>query len=245
MRLQHEKNKRLQREKLKGMHGHLDGKMIKKNADFYFRQHPTCLRKPQSIVSTLAQLLQTEKLKQMKKKQEKENQREEDMLPTQQKFYKNIVKNEFKPWNEDKHIYDLKMCIDLKQKPMFGYPHLDFSAENLIQLNSIKRVKTAVERESHLMSHVEKCFTYGKSVRRDTASNPAGDVRSKIEDIKKKFNRIGLLRKFYSKHRVEVQKKFDFPIDQKGTLEDEIGPKRYDHLQFCSQSDFGDFEYPG
>jgi hypothetical protein len=66
------------------------------------------------------------------------------------------------------------------------------------------------------MEHVAKCFTFGKPVRRDTPE--MCDDASRIEEIKSKFNRVRLIRKYFSIKRKNQARKFDYPIDQLGNI---------------------------
>ena len=59
---------------------------------------------------------------------------------------------------------------------------------------------SSINREKVIMNHVLKCFTFGKPVRRDTPDD-SQPHESRIEEIKKKFNRIFLIRRFMSKKR--------------------------------------------
>ena len=90
------------------------------------------------------------------------------------------------------------------------------------------------------MEHVYKCFTFGKPVRRD---NPlvCNDV-SRIDEIKQKFNRVKLIRRYFSVKRRNMHRKFDYPIDQLGRLVRSKG-KKPDFQQYCNESDF-EHEYP-
>lgn len=90
------------------------------------------------------------------------------------------------------------------------------------------------------MDHVLKCFTFGKPVRRD---NPLEvDHVSKIEEIKSKFNRVRLIRRYFSIKRRHLNRKFDFPIDQLGRIVSQKTSKQ-DYQQYCIESDF-EHEYP-
>lgn len=130
--------------------------------------------------------------------------------------------------------------------PHFGYPAYDFGEHKSMAIQSIRPNVVARTREDLFASHVLKCFTYGKSVRRTVPYDPTNqkNPRSKIEDIQRRFNRIGLLRKYYSKRREAHSKKFDFPVDQRGKLHlDEDKECDYDYMQYCAVSDLDEHEY--
>ena len=94
--------------------------------------------------------------------------------------------------------------LDLHLAPIpDGDAELDFAL--------LKPSVVGLRRERQFMEHVLKCFTYGKPVRRD---NPlVADVGSRIEEIKGKFNRVRLIRRFFSVKRRNLNRKFDYPID--------------------------------
>ena len=87
----------------------------------------------------------------------------------------------------------------------------DNSLENGLDFDFMKPCVVALKREKQFMDHVLKCFTFGKPVRR---TNPldASNV-SKIDEIRSKFNRVRLIRKYFSIKRRAMNRKFDFPID--------------------------------
>ena len=55
----------------------------------------------------------------------------------------------------------------------------------------------AMKREKIIMDHVLKCFTWGRKVRRDTPLEV--NQVSKADDIRRKFNRVKLIRRYFSK----------------------------------------------
>ena len=121
-------------------------------------------------------------------------------------------------------MYDIKWCVDYQQEPYFGYATQDYEPKNSIAFHKAKPAIVAREREDWLQEHVKKCFTYGKKVVR-TNTSELEDTRTqqaKIDEFQKKFNRIGLVRKFYSKKRDQKNKKFDFPVDTRGKPQAEI-----------------------
>ena len=81
-------------------------------------------------------------------------------------------------------------------------------------MDMMKPVIFSKKRENMVMDHVLKCFTFGKPVRRTEPL--VNDDASKLDDIKRKFNRIRLIRSFHSIKRENRQRKFDNPLDQLG-----------------------------
>jgi len=71
-----------------------------------------------------------------------------------------------------------------------------------------------------MINYANRCFTFGKPVRRDTPANAVGNTgaSNKIDDIQRRFNRVALLKQYFSKVREDQKKKFDFPIDQQGRV---------------------------
>ena len=68
-----------------------------------------------------------------------------------------------------------------------------------------------MRREKQIMDHVLKCFTWGKPVRRDVPL--VGKDGSRINEIKSKFNRVRLIRQYFSVKRRNLNRKFDYPVD--------------------------------
>jgi len=89
-----------------------------------------------------------------------------------------------------------------------------------------------------MINYANRCFTYGKPVRRDTLpgdglGNYADSVSKRIDEIQRKFNRVGLLKQYYSKAKKDKQKKFDYPIDQQGKIVNNLAVDRkelYEHV---------------
>ena len=146
---------------------------------------------------------------------------------------KYTVKN---PYFEDRDSYNLNACIQDRRKPIFGYalPELfdskdealnpeEMSDKHSIDFDFVLPSVVAMKREKQIMEHVYKCFTFGKPVRRD---NPlvCHDV-SRIDEIKQKFNRVKLIRRYFSVKRRNMHRKFDYPIDQLGRLVRSKGKK--------------------
>lgn len=97
----------------------------------------------------------------------------------------------------------------------------------------------AHKREKQFMEHVYKCFTFGKPVRR--IEPLVYDEGSRVTEIKSKFNRVRLIRRYFSVKRRNLHRKFDFPIDQLGRLV--RNQNKTDYQQYCIESDF-EHEYP-
>ena len=95
--------------------------------------------------------------------------------------------------------------------------HPDVSGFDLDQM---KPSVIAAKREKQFIDHVYKCFTFGKPVRRIDAL--ADDSVSRCDEIKSKFNRVRLIRRFFSIKRRNLNRKFDYPIDQLGRIQRKI-----------------------
>ena len=87
---------------------------------------------------------------------------------------------------------------------------------NSFDMDLLRPSVVSMKREKQLMNHVLKCFTFGKAVRRDNAL--LVDDSSRVEEIKSKFNRVKLIRRFFSIKRRDVNRKFDYPVDQLGRI---------------------------
>lgn len=113
----------------------------------------------------------------------------------------------------------------------------------------MKPIGNVKEREDHIQSHTMKCFTHGKPVRRNEEQLPDDSQnRNRLDELRRKFNRISLLRKYYSKKNETKWKKFNYPIDQRGeilaeTREQIRHREGYDYMQYCACSDLEDHEY--
>ena len=99
----------------------LNGKSIVKQAEAYFKHHPTCYMKESnseegiSVLNLKKATDPTQKLRfNISSSQENED--------SHRKKSKYITKN---PYLEDTEIYDLEQCISEKKKPTFGYPLLE------------------------------------------------------------------------------------------------------------------------
>ena len=143
----------------------------------------------------------------------------------------------------------MEECIqEAGRKPHFGYPVtniLDKKQEHEegkknIAMDQLKPVIYAKKRENQFMAHVMKCFTFGKPVRRtDPLDN---ESVSRIEEMRRKFNRVRLIRSYHSIKRRDKQRKFEDPLDQLG-VEYSKENMNLDQQQYCVESDI-DHEYP-
>ena len=127
------------------------------------------------------------------------------------------------PYYEDKEAYNLDACIQDRKKPNFGYAFPNItedpgsSDEQVTEAKKetisvgdedgsekgvgfdyefLKASAISMRREKQFMAHVLKCFTFGRPVRRDQA--PAGSNVSKTQEIKSRFNRVRLIRRYFS-----------------------------------------------
>lgn len=94
----------------------LDAKKITKNANFYFQNRPTCLKR-----------INTESDESSESHKEVSNSK----LDYNQRLLESDINNKVKPpkystnkipYYEDREGYDLNACIQLRRKPNFGYP---------------------------------------------------------------------------------------------------------------------------
>lgn len=61
---------------------------------------------------------------------------------------------------------------------------VEFEGDKNLIIRGIKPNMTAKDRENHIVAYANKCFTFGKPVRRDTPANAVGNnAASKIDDI--------------------------------------------------------------
>lgn len=132
------------------------------------------------------------------------------------------------PYYEDTNSYNLQACIKDRRKPNFGYALPNLLEDDELGQRSRSQSNEDVEnhgvdfqfmlpsvvamrREKQIMQHVLKCFTFGKPVRRNIA-HISGEG-SRINEIKSKFNRVRLIRRYFSVKRSNLNRKFDYPID--------------------------------
>lgn len=96
-------------------------------------------------------------------------------LPTGHNYTKEYIRKVAGASTADPRTYDLKHCISQHSKPRFGLPDMDFGRESDFnihaQTDAVFKSIVAFERENHVYKHVMKCFTYGKEIRREAASN--------------------------------------------------------------------------
>ena len=115
----------------------------------------------------------------------------------------------------------------------------DMDEEKHFEFDYMKPNIVALKREKQFMDHVYKCFTFGKPVRRDTPLVKQGP--SNIDEIKRKFNRVRLIRSYFSVKRQKKNRKFDYPVDHMGRILSENF--QHDYQQYCIESDH-EHEYP-
>ena len=69
----------------------------------------------------------------------------------------------------------------------------------------------------------------------------AGPELNKLDELKRKFNRVSLIRRYHSVKRRDNHRKFRYPVDWLGKL---VKNKlNSDFLQYCCESDH-EHEYP-
>ena len=83
------------------------------------------------------------------------------------------------------------------------------------------------------------CFTWGYPIRR--LDPQVTQKNSKIDELKRRFNRVALIRRFYSLKRKTNKRKFKYPVDWFGNLVKTKAP--CDFQQYCCESDH-EHEYP-
>lgn len=66
---------------------------------------------------------------------------------------------------------------------------------------------------------------------------------SKVDEIKRRFAKVRLIRHYFNKTREDVKKKFDFPVDSFGRLLNDDPTNLNDYMQYCAESDV-EHEYP-
>lgn len=80
-----------------------------------------------------------------------------------------------------------------------------------------------------------KCFTFGKRLKRNI--DPENAVVSRVALLKKKFERLGLLREFYSVKTKNNFRKFRFPVNEIASRLKGNSSMYFDELQYCEESD--------
>ena len=64
---------------------------------------------------------------------------------------------------------------------------------------------------------------------------------SKVELLKRRFKRMGLVRQFFSVQKQGQDRKFDFPVNEDAEENKERGRGGlYDEIQYCIESDIED-----
>ena len=87
-----------------------------------------------------------------------------------------------------------------------------------------------------------KCFTFGKKVRRqiDDETNAA----SRVEILKKRFQRLTLLRQYFAINKRHQNRKFKYPVGEDALLMKGKPTQIYDEIQYCLESDVEKLEKP-
>ncbi len=81
-----------------------------------------------------------------------------------------------------------------------------------------------------------KCFTFGKRLKRQMEED--ADKISRVEVLKKRFQRLSLLREYFSVGNREQPRKFKYPVCEDANLIIGKPLDIYDELQYCEESDF-------
>ncbi|CDW82160.1 UNKNOWN [Stylonychia lemnae] len=101
--------------------------------------------------------------------------------------------------------------------------------------------KTALlqkRRQDRVMNHVFKCFTFGKKCRRQLDDDVA--IVSRVDILKRRFQRLDLVRDYYSVKKRNNQRKFKYPLNELANQLDVEPSTIYDELQYAQESDFGE-----
>ena len=92
---------------------------------------------------------------------------------------------------------------------------MNFETENLkIDMMSLAGDALAFKVMTELGDHMDKCFTFGKPLLYD--ANETGIRNERVEEIKRRFNRVYLIRKYHRITKIGYHRKFAFPVDGNG-----------------------------
>jgi len=80
-----------------------------------------------------------------------------------------------------------------------------------------------------------KCFTYGRRVQRSKEVDI--ESQTKVDVLKQRFQRMELLRKYFSVSKEKETRKFTYPVDESGNELNFKKEEIYDDLQYCEESD--------
>lgn len=80
-----------------------------------------------------------------------------------------------------------------------------------------------------------KCFTYGKKVKRQIDKDD--EEETKVETLRKRFKRIGLLRQYFSVSKKGEERKFNYPLDEEADELKKQMQDMFDEQQYCHESD--------
>ena len=143
------------------------------------------------------------------------------------------------PYYEDTQVYDLDHCIKNGMLPVFGYPLIRFGERPSFDFNMLMPNIVGYLREKQQAHHLKMCFTWGYPIRR--LDPHVVHKNSKLDELKRRFNRVALIRRFYSVKRRGMKRKFKYPVDWFGNL---VKAKTsYDFQQYCCESEH-EHEYP-
>lgn len=93
---------------------------------------------------------------------------------------------------------------------------------------AFKAALLSKRKEDRIMDHVMKCFTFGKKLKRQIEDKDIEET--KVDTLKKRFKRMGLLRQYYSVSKQQSERKFTHPLTEEG---DPIQETIFDEQQYC------------
>lgn len=130
-------------------------------------------------------------------------------------------------------------------RPIFGYPlPLFYEDKNDVlkpdfELDMLMPNVIGFLRQKQQREHIRRCFAWNYPIKR--LEPLISEQYNLMEEFKRKFKRVSLLRLYYSLRRDGKQRKFRYPVDWFGNL---IKTKvATDYLQYCCESDL-EYEYP-
>eukprot|EP00347_Sterkiella_histriomuscorum_P008019 403346680 len=98
-----------------------------------------------------------------------------------------------------------------------------------------KKVLGQKRKEDRILDHVMKCFTFGKRVRRQV-EDEAQQI-SRVQILKTRFQRLELVREYFSVKKKQTNRKFKNPLTEDGLSITGKVNEIYDDLQYCQESD--------
>ncbi|CDW80238.1 UNKNOWN [Stylonychia lemnae] len=133
-------------------------------------------------------------------------------------------------------------------QPRIRFESVDDNSDNQQEKQTTDRdlpFKSALQskrRQDRIYEHIMKCFTFGKKVKRQ--SEQEHQQVSKVEILQRRFQRLGLVREYFSLDKKKINRKFRFPVNEEGEpLKGKIS-EIYDELQYCQESDVEDLKKP-